>query len=76
MQSRTSNKIKKPKEKKMTSSLVSLVVFLVFCLFTAINKFQTYGFTIKLIPIDQVDKSLFPENLTLEERYDKISKIS
>lgn len=60
----------------MTSSHATLLKFLVFCVFIANNPYETNGFSISLIPIDKVDKSLFPENLTLEELYQRIAKIS
>jgi len=49
---------------------------LVFCVFFAHTPSQTHGFTINLIPIDQVDKALFPENLTLKDKFQRITEIS
>lgn len=50
--------------------------FLVFCVFIAKILSQTNGFSISLIPIDEVDKTLFPENFIHKERYQRLAKIS
>lgn len=59
----------------MTTPSLNLVWFLIYSLI-AIKPFGTHGFSIKLFPIDRFDKTLFPENLTLEERYQRLSDIS
>lgn len=59
----------------MAKPHLNLVWFLI-CSLIATKPFGTYGFNIKLIPMDRFDKRLFPENLTLEERYQRISDIS
>lgn len=59
----------------MAKSHLNLVCFLI-CSFIANKPFEIYSFSIKLIPIDRFDKILFPENLILKERYQRIYNIS